>query len=118
MNHDVIMFFVKLFVSAGFIAGVSTLAERNPVLAGYITALPLSSLLVLSFTYVQTGSGEQAAKYGLAIFAAIPASLLFFVPFLFYNKLKGPFWFYLVAGIVLLYAGWFIQRAIAARWIH
>ncbi|MNT92637.1 hypothetical protein D3C72_2339570 [compost metagenome] len=47
--------------------------------------------------------------------SAIPLSVMFFVPFLFYSRFKGSFWLYLLAGIGLLYVGFFVHRAIAAR---
>lgn len=115
MDREVLWFGTKLLISALVIAGASTLSTRQPVLAGYITALPLISILALSFAYLQNGSGEATSRYAVSILAAIPASLLFFVPFLFYTRLKGSWWWYLAAGIALLYLGSFLQRAIATR---
>jgi hypothetical protein len=51
------------------------------------------------------------------VLAAVPVSLVFFVPFLFYSRLKGPFWLYLLVGIGLLYAGSFVHRLLAQRLI-
>lgn len=115
MEREAIWFTVKVFISALIIAGASGLSARQPLLAGYITALPLMSILALTFGYLQNGSGEEASRYAVSVLAAIPASLLFFVPFLFYSRLKGSWWLYLAAGIALLYVGSFLQRAIASR---
>lgn len=117
MEQGLWWFWGKTLFSALFIAGVSTLSERHPQLAGFLTALPLTSLLVLSLTYARTGDGTVVSKYGVAIFAALPVSLLFFVPFLFYERLKGSFWWYLLAGLALLYAGYFVHRAVTERWL-
>jgi hypothetical protein len=117
MAPDTWIFLAKMLISALVIAGASSLAGRSPVLAGYLTALPLTSILVLSFAYAQSGDGENTSKYAVSILTAIPMSLLFFVPFLFYGRLKGPFWGYMAVGIGLLYGGFFVQRAIAARLI-
>ncbi|HEY9854166.1 MAG TPA: hypothetical protein V6D05_00425 [Stenomitos sp.] len=115
MDRDVLWFGIKVLCSALIIAGASGLSTRSPLLAGYITALPLMSILALSFAYLQNGNGEAASRYAVSVLAAIPASLLFFVPFLFYSRLKGSWWLYLAAGIALLYVGSFLQRAIASR---
>lgn len=115
MDREAIWFGVKLVISATIIAGASSLSTRQPVLAGYLTALPLVSILALTFAYLQNGNGEATSRYAVSILAAIPASLLFFVPFLFYGRLKGSLWWYLAAGIALLYLGSFLQRAIASR---
>jgi hypothetical protein len=117
MISDTWLFITKMLISVLVIAGASTLSQRSPVLAGYIVALPLTSILVLSFAYAQSGDGAQTAKFAISILAALPMSLLFFAPFLLYGRLKGPFWAYMLVGIGLLYVGFFVQRAIAARLI-
>ena len=71
--------------------------------------------MALSFAYAQSGNGEGAAKYALAVMVAVPVSLLFFVPFFFYGRWKGSFWLYLGTGVALLYVGFFIQRFLAAK---
>lgn len=115
MDREVIWFGTKVVISALVIAGASGLSARQPVLAGYITALPLISILALSFGFLQHGDGEEASRYAVSILAALPVSVLFFVPFLFYGRLKGSWWLYLAAGIALLYVGSFVHRAIATR---
>lgn len=117
MDRELLLFVGKTLLSAVLIAGLSSLATRFPVLAGYLIALPLSTLLALSFTYAQSGDGETTAKFALSILSAIPISLLFFVPFLFYPRFKGSFWLYLLAGVGLLFVGHFLHRAIATRLI-
>ncbi|MNK51491.1 hypothetical protein D3C87_704000 [compost metagenome] len=115
MDRELALFLGKTLFSALLIAGLSSLATRFPVFAGYLVALPLATILSLSFTYAQTGNGAQASTFALSILSAIPISLLFFLPFLFYARFKGSFWLYLLAGVALLYAGFFVHRAIASR---
>lgn len=117
MPTETLLFALKVFISAVVIAGTSSLAGRYPTLAGFVVALPISTILALSFTYWQTGSGETAAKFGLSILVAIPASLLFFLPLLFYGRFKGSFWPYMGAGVALLYVSYFVQKALAERLI-
>jgi hypothetical protein len=117
MDRDILLFMGKTLVSALLIAGLSSLAGRFPVLAGYLIALPLSTIMAVSFLYAQTGNGDLAAKFALSILAAIPVTMMFFVPFLLYSRFKGSFWLYVLAGIAILYLGFFIQRAIASRLI-
>ena len=100
------------------IAGLSSLATRQPVLAGYLIALPISTILALSFAYLQSGNGETVARFALSVFSALPVTLMFFVPFFFYSRFKGSYWVYLLAGIAMLYVGFFVHRAIAARLVQ
>lgn len=118
VDREAVWIGVKILLSAMVIAGTSSLSARQPLLAGYLTALPLVSILALSFSFLQTGNGEATSRFAVSILAALPASVLFFVPFLFYSRWKGSWWWYLAAGIALLYLGSFLQRAIAARLLH
>lgn len=106
---------VTLLLSALIIAVASGLAKQNPVLAGFITALPLSSILALSAAYLQTGDGEATSRYATSILVALPASLLFFVPFLLYPRFKGNFWLYLLSGIALLTVSHQLHKLVMAR---
>ena len=86
MDRELALFLGKTMFSAVLIAALSSLATRFPLLAGYLVALPLTTILTLGFTYAQTGNGEQASTLALSVLTAIPISLLFFVPFLFYSR--------------------------------
>ena len=81
----------KTFLSAGIIAFSSWLAGKRPELAGFIAALPLTTLLVLPFSYVEFHNPAASVKFARGIFAAVPMSLLFFLPFLLAGKLQWHF---------------------------
>jgi hypothetical protein len=117
MPIDTLLFLAKTLIAALIIAGASSLAQRQPTLAGYITALPLTSVLALTFAYLQTRDSAAIAKYAVSVFAAVPISLAFFVPFLLYDRLKGSFWACLGLGLALLYAGYFLQKLVVARFL-
>lgn len=111
-------FVTKLVASATFIALVSTLAARHPQFAGYLTAIPLTAILVLSFTYLQTSDSSLVTRYAVSILAAIPASAMFFVPFLLQSRLRTSFWMTLGLGLLCYYLGFFVQQALLARFIR
>ena len=115
MSPDTLFFIAKTLIDALVVAAASSLANRQPVLAGYITALPLVTILALSFAYAQSRDGAEVAKYAVSILISIPITVVFFLPFLLYSRLKGPFWLYILAGVGLLYLGGFVQRFLAAR---
>ena len=105
-------FAAKIAISAVMIAFSSWLADKRPDLAGFIIALPISSMLVLAFSYTEFGNAENTAKFAKSIFVAIPLSLLFFVPFLFTKELKLNFWALYLLGLALLALGYFLQTLI------
>ena len=92
----------KVIVAAVLISFVSWLAGKKTNLAGFLTALPLTTLLALAFSHIEWGDAKQSVQYAKSVFVAIPVSLLFFVPFLLAQKLNISFWACYFAGIVLL----------------
>jgi hypothetical protein len=104
------LFFAKLTVSATVIAFASWLAGRKPALAGFVVALPLTSMLALAWAQMENQNQAASVEFAKSIFLAVPLSLLFFVPFLFSNKLNLGFWQCYLAGFVLLSSGYGIHR--------
>ncbi|WP_419168197.1 hypothetical protein [Halobacteriovorax sp.] len=100
----------KTIIAAMLISFVSWLSGKKTGLAGFLTALPLTTLLALVFSHVQWGDSKQSVEYAKSVFVAIPVSLLFFVPFLLAEKLDLGFWTCYWSGIVLLGAGYFIHN--------
>jgi hypothetical protein len=103
------MFFpaLKIAISACVIALASWLSKQKPDLAGFIIALPLSTMLVLLFSYAEYNDPTASIRFAKSIFVAIPMSLLFFVPFLLADKLPFGFWGIYATGFALLVVGYF-----------
>ncbi len=99
----------KTIVAAILISFVSWLSGKKIGLAGFLTALPLTTLLALAFSHMEWGNSKQSVEYAKSVFVAIPVSLLFFVPFLMANKFNLNFWTCYSIGIALLGLGYFIH---------
>ena len=82
----------KTIVAAVLISFVSWLSGKKTGLAGFLTALPLTTLLALAFSHMEWGDAKQSVEYAKSVFVAIPVSLLFFVPFLFAQKFYPIFY--------------------------
>jgi hypothetical protein len=95
-------FFFKVILSSVVIAFVTWLAGRKPALAGFLIALPLSSMIAIAMVQAEWGNPEKSAEFARSILVSIPLSLTFFLPFLFAKQIKLPFWGTYVAGIILL----------------
>lgn len=105
----------KVIIAALLISFVSWLSGKQTSLAGFLTALPLTTLLALAFSQLEWGNSDQSVEYAKSVFVAVPVSLLFFVPFLFAKKLHLGFWSSYSMGIVLLFVGYFIHSAITKQ---
>ena len=99
----------KVILASIVISFVSWLSGKHTSLAGFLTALPLTTLLALAFSHLEWGNAEQSVEYAKSVFAAIPVSLLFFVPFLLAKKFQLDFWGCYCLGIVLLGVGYFLH---------
>jgi len=102
--------FLKAGVAAFVIVFASWLAGKKPELAGFITALPLVSIIAIAFAYTQHGDVDITARYARSIIFALPISWLFFVPFFFTEKFNLGFWPSWVMGLALLAAGYFLHQ--------
>ncbi|MDD9900806.1 MAG: hypothetical protein OXT65_07495 [Alphaproteobacteria bacterium] len=98
---------LKIIVAASIIAFASWLSGKKPELAGFIVALPLTSMLALAFAYGEYKNPEASVTFAKSIFAAIPVSLLFFVPFLLADKIPTGFWGLFGIGLALVACGYF-----------
>ena len=103
----------KVLISAIIISFVSWLSNKKVGLAGFLTALPLTTLLSLAFSQIEWKDSAQSVEYAKNIFVAIPISLLFFVPFLLASKLNLSFWNCYISGVILLAVGYFIHSYIS-----
>ena len=70
----------KIILSSVIISFVSWLSGKKIGLAGFLTALPLTTLLALAFSHFEWKDSAQSVEYAKNVFVAIPVSLLFFIP--------------------------------------
>lgn len=104
------VFVGKVVLSALIISFCSWLAGKKPHLAGFIVALPLTTLLVLPFSYMEFQDTQASIDFAKSIFVAIPVSLIFFVPFLIPEKIPFGFWGCYVLGFLGLSLSYFVHK--------
>lgn len=109
MNPQV-LFVLKIIISSLLIAGASSLAGKKPLLAGFLIALPLTSILGLCWSYVEYRDMEKINQFAVSIVVAVPLSLLFFLPFFLNRWLKLSFIPTMIFGLGLLYVAYLIHH--------
>ena len=107
-----ILFFVKVIGAAMIISFCSWLSVKKPDLAGFLLALPIASLIALAFSYIEHKNPQATIVFAKSIFIALPVTLLFFIPFLFYEKLHISFWQAYAIGLGMLVIGYFLHKTI------
>jgi hypothetical protein len=105
-------FLVNVLISACLISFAAWLSRRYPVTAGFIVALPLTSMLVLPLAHLQHADTDNSVLMARSILIAIPVSLTFFLPFLFAGRLGLSFWAAYALGCAALPVGFFVHRAV------
>ncbi len=96
------IFWLKVLISSLVIAGASHLAGKKPVLAGFIVALPIVSLLSLTLAYFEHRDMEKLNQFAVSILAAVPLSLAFFIPFVANRWFKMNFFLTFFLGFVCI----------------
>ena len=102
----------NVVLSSALISAAVWLSRTSPQLGGFVISLPLSTLIALVLARVQGDRPEQAFDLAKSIFVALPATLVFFVPFLVAGRLKLGFWTCYITGIALLGVAFFAHRRI------
>ena len=102
----------NILLAASVVTLASWLSRRFPITAGFIVALPLTTMMVLPFSYVQHGDAGNTMLLAKSIFTAIPVTMAFFLPFLFAGKLGLSFWQAYALACVTLCIGFFVHRAV------
>lgn len=75
-------------------------------------ALPLTSVIVLLFSYLEHRNDAQSIEFAKSIFIGVPVSFLFFIPFLLANRWQWSFLTALFAGLCFLMVGYFVHKNI------
>ena len=97
-----VLFLVKVLLSAVIIAGAAEVAKRNPFWGAVIIALPLTSILAMSWLYADTRDNALLTQFARDIFIIVPVSLVFFAPFFFETKTHLGFVANMTIGLILL----------------
>lgn len=107
---------LNVLLTSTLLSLVIWISKTNPVLGGFIVSLPLSTLIVLAISKIQSDNPGNTFILAKSIFIAVPASLLFFVPFLLAEKMKFSFWMSYGLGLVLLSLSYVIHKWAMANW--
>ena len=102
------IFFLKIALSGVIIAFASWLAGKKPVLAGFLIALPLTSILGILFSYWQYRDMSKINQFANSILIAVPLSLAFFIPFSLNKWLKMNFMMTFLSALACLGIAYFV----------
>ncbi len=103
-------FIAKVVFASLVISFVSWLSGRLPVLAGFIVALPLQTMIVLPLSQLEHGDPAKTLTLAKSIFLAVPVSMLFLLPFVFSDRSGLSFWQSYGVACCILVVGFGLHR--------
>jgi hypothetical protein len=107
------LFVAKVLVSALAIAVATELAKKDVFWGAVLIALPLASILAMSWLYVETRDDALVTRFARDVLALLPVTLLFFAPFLLEPRTRLGFLPNLLIGAALLGIGvWGMRRVL------
>jgi hypothetical protein len=107
---------LNVILTSAILSFLLWLSKTNPVLGGFIVSLPLSTLIVLAFSKIQNQDPGNTVLLAKSIFVAIPATLLFFIPFLA-DRFRLSFWTSYSLGFGLLIVSFGLHKMIMTNWL-
>ncbi len=99
------LYLIKLTLTLAVILASAEAAKRSPTLGAVIIALPMVSILSMTWLYWDTRDSAKVSAFAREIFYLVPVSLLFFLPFLFEPRTQWPYWLNLGLGLFALGLG-------------
>lgn len=97
-----LLYLFKLALSLAVILASAEAAKRSLTLGALIVALPLVSILSMTWLYWDTQDAAKVSAYAREIFYLVPISLLFFLPFLFEPRSHWSYWLNFVLGVLAM----------------
>jgi len=98
MNYQIIL---KFIISASVITGASELAKRNVSWGALLCALPLTSLLVIIWTWLDSSDTSKVVALNWSILAYTIPSFVLFLTFPLALRVGLNFWISLLIACLL-----------------
>jgi hypothetical protein len=105
-----VRFGLNLVVSVAVILGATWLSKRNPTTAGFVAALPITTMLVLLLGRMGDVRFDDQVRFARSLLVGIPLSATFLLPFIAAPRLGMSFWASFVAGLACLSAAYAFHR--------
>ena len=106
---------VKGVVSASIIVALSELAKRHPLLSGLIAAMPLTTLLVIMWLYIEGRDVAKIQAFSTSVLWALIPTSLFFIGLVVMLRRSLSFGVAITAAFLLWLVGAILHMRILGR---
>jgi hypothetical protein len=101
---------LNVVLSVAVIVGATWLAKRHAATAGFVAALPITTMMVLALGRFDGVSIGEQATFARSLLAGIPLGATFLLPFVFAPRAGLGFGSAFAAGLVLLALAYGVHR--------
>ena len=108
-------FALKVAVTALLVAAASESGKRWSAAGAILASLPLTSILALSWLYLDTRQTTKVSEMSTGIFWAVLPSLLFFLVLPALLRRGWGYWPALAASCMMMFAGYAAYVAVLRR---
>ena len=108
-------FLIKTIISGLIIAGASELGRRFTWAGAILVAMPLMSIITLSWLYIDTRSNDQILTMSYGIFWAVLPTLLFFLALPFFLRKELSFPVAMVGACIIMGAGYVVYAILMRK---
>lgn len=108
-------YLIKIVLSAILIVIISEVGKRYSMVAAILASLPLTSILALTWMYLDDQPVEQIILVSKDIFWMVIPSLVFFVCFPILLKMGVNFWLSLIGSSAIMVSCYFAVIAILKK---
>jgi hypothetical protein len=105
-----IRFVVNVLISVAVIVGATWLSKRQPATAGFVAALPITTMLVLLLGRMDEVRFDEQVRFARSLLVGIPLGATFLLPFVAAPRFGLSFWSSFGAGLVFLSVGYATHR--------
>ena len=100
-----VQFLLKVAITVTLVLVASALSKKPGVLGALVASLPITSLLVLGWLYVETGDPRQVARLSMDIFWFVLGGLAFFPALSLSLRAGWPVWTCFAVAALAAFAG-------------
>ena len=105
----------KIIVTALLVTAIAEIAKRSTFAAAVLASIPLTSLLAMTWLYLDTGDAEQVANLSIGIFWLVLPSLALFIALPLLLRAGWPFSASLLASAALTVVCYLAMVALLKR---
>jgi uncharacterized membrane protein (GlpM family) len=108
-------FLFKVLLTALIVAGVSELGKQRTFVAAVLASLPLTSVLALTWLYVETSDVKRVGDLSLGILWMVIPSLVFFAALFALLRYGVGYWISLGLAVVITSGAYFGYSRLLAK---